>query len=50
MHRRFALPLFAAAALAALTGMGLAQQAAAPGTITTVAAPGLIGGEPFPSP
>jgi hypothetical protein len=43
MERRFALPVFAAVGLAALTGMGMAQQTAAPGTITTVAGTGQPG-------
>src|SRR5688500_11972685 len=43
MQRRFALPIFAAVSLAALPGMGLAQQTGAPGTITTVAGSGQVG-------
>jgi hypothetical protein len=45
-ERRFALPVFAAVALAALTGSraGLAaEQTPAPGTITTVAGTGQVG-------
>jgi sugar lactone lactonase YvrE len=45
MKRRFALPVFAAVGLAALTGsrVGLAQQTATTGTITTVAGTGQAG-------
>jgi sugar lactone lactonase YvrE len=45
MQRRFALPLFAAVGLAALTGsrVGTAQETATPGTITTVAGTGQRG-------
>jgi NHL repeat len=43
MERRFALPVFAAVSLAALTGIGMAQQTDAPGTITTVAGTGQAG-------
>jgi sugar lactone lactonase YvrE len=46
MDRRFALPVFAVVFLAALTGRGLAQQTAAPGTITTVAGTGQSGFSP----
>src|SRR5688572_5467612 len=45
MQRRFALPLFAAVSLAALPGIGMAQQTGAPGTITTVAGTGQAGGD-----
>jgi DNA-binding beta-propeller fold protein YncE len=37
MERRFTLPVLAAVSLAALTGLGMAQQTGAPGTITIVA-------------
>jgi hypothetical protein len=45
MQRRFALPVFAAVGLAALTGsrVGTAQETATPGTITTVAGTGQLG-------
>jgi sugar lactone lactonase YvrE len=43
MQRRFALPVLAAVSLAALTGMGMAQQTATTGTITTVAGTGQSG-------
>jgi hypothetical protein len=45
MQRRFALTVFAAVGLAALTAsrVGLAQETAAPGTITTVAGTGPAG-------
>jgi hypothetical protein len=45
MERRFALPLFAAVGLAALTssGVGTAQETATPGTIKTVAGTGQAG-------
>jgi sugar lactone lactonase YvrE len=46
MQRHFALPVLAAVSLAALTGMGLAQQTAAPGTITTAAGTGQSGSSP----
>jgi sugar lactone lactonase YvrE len=50
MQRRFALPLFAAVALATLPGMGVAQQTGAPGTITTVAVTGTVGYAPDSGP
>jgi sugar lactone lactonase YvrE len=51
MQRRFALPIFAAVCLAALPGIGMAQQTGAPGTITTVAGTGDPGtGDPGDSP